>query len=79
MLAALTLTGGGTWGPRDCPFLKMIMPHSPRGDSRALPSAPGMDRVGSKAGTAPVLAGQGRLADVGSDTDVAQERSSPWY
>lgn len=31
VLAPLTLTGGASWGPRDCPFLKMVMPHSPRG------------------------------------------------
>lgn len=54
------------------------MPHSPQGDSRAQPSAPGMEHVGSKAGTATVLAGQGKPADVGSNTDVAQERSSHW-
>lgn len=34
--------------------------------------------VGSRAGTASVPAGQGKLADVGSNTDVAQERSRHW-
>lgn len=37
-----------------------------------------VERVGSRAGTASVLARQGKLADVGSNTDVAQERSSHW-
>ena len=33
---------------------------------------------GQQAGAAPILAGQGRPADVGSDKDIAQERSSHW-
>ena len=33
---------------------------------------------GQQAGAAPILAGQGKPADVGSDKDVAQERSSHW-
>lgn len=56
----------------------MAMPHSPEGDSVAMPSAFGIEHVGSRAGTAPVLAGQGKLADVGSKTDIAQESSSRW-
>lgn len=43
-----------------------------------MPSAFGIEHVGSRAGTASILAGQGKLADVGSETDVAQERSSHW-
>ena len=43
-----------------------------------LPSAPGMECVGSRAGAAPILAGQGKPADVGSDKDFAQERRSHW-
>lgn len=40
--------------------------------------SPGMECVGSRAGAAPILAGQGKPADVGSDKDIAQERSSHW-
>lgn len=56
----------------------MAMPHSVQGDSMAMPNAFGIERVGSRAGTGSILAGQGKLADVGSKTDVAQERSSQW-
>lgn len=54
------------------------MPHSPQEDSRGLPSVPGIEHVGCRTGTASFLAGQGKPADVGSNTDVAQERDRLW-
>lgn len=75
--AALIVGPPGTFGPLGWALPQHGHATRPLG-GRALPGVPGVECAGSRAGVASVLAGQGKRADVGSNTDVAQERSSHW-
>ena len=78
-LAAATLIVGppGTFGPLGWALPPDGHATQPLG-GRVLRGVPGVECAGSRAGAASVLAGQGKQTDAGSNTDVAQERSSHW-
>lgn len=78
LMSASALTVGPSVGLSQLPFPQDDHTTWPSRDKKSLPTELGMRHMGNRSGRASILAGQGKQADVGSNTCMVQDGGSHW-